>query len=257
MDSLQVKCQSCDQQLSSFFCHDCRIAVPVPRGVDYFRFLGLPQRPLVDAQRLETTYLRLSQEYHPDRHPDLSAEEKEAILYRSALLNQAYSCLRDPKQRVQYLVELLTGGERSRSKAIPPQIADLFRRVQTTLMAADAYLKEAERPKSSIEAVAFALKSNGAVAHREDLISCRRSIEAEQTAVLSELQEIDAQWDTAGEASEQAFHRLADVADALSYLDRLGQQVHERLVALHMLGPTVAPTTSNAPVASSMGSDPQ
>jgi DnaJ-domain-containing protein 1 len=255
MDSLQVKCQSCDQQLSSFFCHDCRIAVPVPRGVDYFRYLGLPQRPLVDAQRLEATYLRLSQEYHPDRHPDLSAEEKEAILYRSALLNQAYACLRDPKQRVQYLVELLTGGERTRSKAIPPQIADLFRRVQTTLMAADAYIKEADRPKSSIEAVAFVLKSSGAIAQRESLMACRKSIEAEQTVVLSELQAIDSQWDQAGEASERAFHRLANVADALSYLDRLGQQVHERLVALHMLGPTIAPPTSKTQVTPSIGTD--
>ncbi|HEX9593102.1 MAG TPA: DnaJ domain-containing protein [bacterium] len=257
MDSLQVKCQSCDQQLASFFCHDCRIAVPVPRGVDYFRYLGLPQRPLVDAQRLEATYLRLSQEYHPDRHPDLSAEEKEAILYRSALLNQAYSCLRNPKQRVQYLVELLTGGERSRSKAIPPQIAELFRRVQTTLMAADAYLKEAERPKSSIEAVAFALKSSGVTAQRESLMACRKSIEGEQATVLSELQEIDAQWHQAGEASEQAFHRLNNVADALSYLDRLGQQVHERLVALHMLTPAILPATSTAPMPHPVGTDPQ
>ena len=257
MDSLQVKCQSCDQQLSSFFCHTCRIAVPVPRGVDYFRYLGLPQRPLVDTEQLEATYLRLSQEYHPDRHPDLSAKEKEAILYRSALLNQAYSCLRDPKQRVQYLVELLTGGERSRSKAIPPQIAKLFRQVQTTLMAADAYLKEAERPKSSIEAVAFSLKSSGVMAQREDLTTCRRSIEAEQKAVLNELQDIDAQWDQAGEASEQAFHRLANVADALSYLDRLGQQVHERLVALQMLTPAIVPSNSKPPIAISTGMNRQ
>ncbi|MGD2062544.1 MAG: DnaJ domain-containing protein [Nitrospirota bacterium] len=248
MDTLQVKCQSCDQQLSSFFCHDCRIAVPVPRGVDYFRYLGLPQRPLVDAKQLEETYLRLSQEYHPDRHPDLSGEDKEAILYRSALLNQAYSCLRDPKQRVQYLVELLTGGERSRSKAIPSQIAALFRQVQTKLMAADAYLKEAERPKSSIEAVTFALKPNGAMTQREGLLECQRLTEAQQAAVLDELQDIDAQWDQAGEASEQAFNRLANVADALSYLDRLGQQVHERLVSLHMLSPGIRQTAAKTPL---------
>jgi DnaJ-domain-containing protein 1 len=255
MDTLQVKCQSCDRQVASFYCHDCRVAVPVPRGVDYFRYLGLPQRPLIDAQQLEATYLRLSQEYHPDRHPNLPAEEKEAILYRSALLNQAYSCLRDPKQRVQYLVELLTGGERSRSKAIPPRIAELFRRIQSSLMAADAYLKEAERPKSSIEAVAFALQADGVASQRDSLVACKQSIEAQQASVLGELQEIDAQWDQAGEASEQAFHRLAGVADALSYLDRLGQQVHERLVALHMLSPAIPPATSKT--ALTVGNDLQ
>ena len=240
MDSLQVKCQSCEQQISSFFCHDCRIAVPVPRGVDYFRYLGLPQRPLIDAKRLETTYLRLSQEYHPDRHPDLSAEEKEAILYRSALLNQAYTCLRDPKQRVQYLVELLTQGERSRSNTIAPAIADLFRRVQSTLMATDAYLKEAERPKSSLEAATFALNGADPSTHRKALQECRRAIDRQQGEVLATLNEIDAQWDEVGEASEQAFHRLAQVSDALSYLDRLSHQVHERSVALNMVPTPVA-----------------
>jgi len=240
MDSLQVKCQSCEQEISSFFCHECRIAIPVPRGVDYFRYLGLPQRPLIDADRLESTYLRLSQEYHPDRHPDLSAEEKEAILYRSALLNQAYTCLRDPKQRVQYLVELLTQGERSRSNAIAPPIADLFRRVQTTLMATDAYLKEAERPKSALEAATFALNGGDPSTHRKALHECQQAIERQQGEVLASLSEIDARWEEAGEASEQAFHRLAQVSDALSYLDRLSHQVHERSVALNMVATPAA-----------------
>ena len=244
MDTLQVKCQSCEQEISSFFCHDCRIAVPVPRGVDYFRYLGLPQRPLIDADQLEKTYLRLSQEYHPDRHPDLSAAEKEAILYRSALLNQAYTCLRDPKQRVQYLVELLTHGQRARSNVIPPPIADLFRKVQTTLTAIDAYLREAERPKSSLEAATFALNGGDSARHRNALQDCRQAIEGQQKEVLASLGEIDAQWDEVGEASEQAFHRLAQVSDALSYLDRLSQQVHQRSVALNMVAAPVALRTS-------------
>lgn len=240
MDSLQVKCQGCNRQISSFFCHNCRIAVPVPRGVDYFRYLGLPQRPLIDRDQLEATYLRLSQEYHPDRHPDLPGEEKQAILYRSALLNQAYTCLRDPKLRVQYLVELLTQGERNRSNAIPPPIADLFRRVQATLMATDAFLKEAGRPQSALEAATFALNGGAPAIHCAALLECRRAIERQQGEVLASLAEIDAQWDEVGEGSEQAFHRMEQVSDALSYLDRLSHQVHERTVALNMVAAPVA-----------------
>ncbi len=235
METLQVKCQSCNRQLSSFFCRECRTVVPVPRGVDYFRYLGLPQRPQIDADRLEQTYLRLSQEYHPDRHPDLDPEQHAAILQRSALLNQAYACLKEPKQRVQYLVELLTQGERSASHAIPPAVATLFRQVQTALSEADGYLCEAERPKSTLEAAAFALGSGERERHAKALAHCHEATHAQQDEALAQLAEIDALWDQPGEQSEEAFHRLAALADTLSYLDRLEAQVHERLVKLRMV----------------------
>ncbi len=235
METLQVKCQSCHRQLSSFFCRECRTVVPVPRGVDYFRYLGLPQRPRIDADRLEQTYLRLSQEYHPDRHPDLDAEQHAAILQRSALLNQAYACIKDPKQRVQYLVELLTQGERNPSRSIPPAVATLFRQVQTALSEADGYLREAERPKSALEAAAFALGSGERERHAEALAHCHEATHTQQEEALAQLAEIDALWEQPGEQSEEAFHRLAALADTLSYLDRLEGQVHERLVKLRMV----------------------
>ncbi len=235
METLQVKCQSCNRQLSSFFCQACRTAVPVPRGVDYFRYLGLPQRPLIDDTRLEETYLRLSQEYHPDRHPDLDAEQHAAILQRSALLNQAYACLKEPKQRVQYLVELLTQGERNQSRAIPAPVATLFREVQTALSEVDGYLREAERPKSALEQAAFALGREERERHQAALTRCHAAIHAQQEEALAQLAEIDALWERPGEESEEAFHRLAALADTLSYLDRLEGQVHERRVQLQMV----------------------
>ncbi|RMF80933.1 MAG: hypothetical protein D6739_09795 [Nitrospirae bacterium] len=237
METLRVKCQSCDRQLSSFFCGDCRTAVPIPRGVDYFRYLGLPQRPLIDEAELERTYLRLSQEYHPDRHPGLDEEQHRAILHRSALLNQAYLCLKDPKRRVQYLVELLSQGERSSTRAIPEAVARLFREVQTALSEADGYLREAERPKSALEQAAFALRAPEGEAHRRALSRCRDAILQQQEEALAELAAIDAAWDEPGEGSEAAYHRLAALADTLAYLDRLEGQVHERLTALRMAQP--------------------
>jgi len=235
METLQVKCQSCNRQLSSFFCQECRTVVPVPRGVDYFRYLGLPQRPLIDDARLEATYLRLSQEYHPDRHPDLDAEQHAAILQRSALLNQAYACLKEPKQRIQYLVELLTQGERNQSRSIPPPVAALFREVQTALSEVDSYLREAERPKSVMEQAAFALGKGERDRHQKALARCHEATHTQQDEALAQLAEIDALWDQPGEQSEEAFHRLAALADTLSYLDRLEGQVHERLVKLRMV----------------------
>jgi len=247
METLQVKCQSCNRQLSSFFCQECRTVVPVPRGVDYFRYLGIPQRPLVDHDRLEATYLRLSQEYHPDRHPDLDAVQRAAILQRSALLNQAYACLKEPKQRVQYLVALLTQGERNPSRAIPPAVATLFRQVQTALSEVDGYLREAERPKSALEAAAFALGRTARDDHRNTLRRCHASIHAQQDEAVAQLVAIDALWDQPGEQSEEAFHRLAALADTLSYLDRLEGQVHDRQVKLQMVTLPLRPSASPAP----------
>ena len=75
----------------------------------YFELLGLPRRFAVDAAEVEKTYLQRSREVHPDFHQLGTASEQRASLEMTAALNQAYSTLRDPFRRAEYLLELEGG----------------------------------------------------------------------------------------------------------------------------------------------------
>jgi len=71
----------------------------------YFELLGLPRRFVLDPHEVEDNYLRRSREVHPDFHQLGTASEQRASLEMTAALNQAYSTLRDPFRRAEYLLE--------------------------------------------------------------------------------------------------------------------------------------------------------
>ncbi|HET8759703.1 MAG TPA: DnaJ domain-containing protein [Nitrospiria bacterium] len=92
---------------------------------DYFAVFGLPRHLSIDAAALEAAYHRLSREVHPDFHLTKPADERERLLARSALVNQAYRTLRDFHARVEYLVEL-EGGDALKPKAPPELLEDVL-----------------------------------------------------------------------------------------------------------------------------------
>ncbi len=92
---------------------------------DYFAVFGLSRRLIIDTTALEATYHRLSREVHPDFHLTKPAEERERLLARSALVNQAYRTLKDFHSRVEYLVEL-EGGGAVKAKAPPELLEDVL-----------------------------------------------------------------------------------------------------------------------------------
>jgi molecular chaperone HscB len=73
---------------------------------DHFSLFGLPRRFAIDASALESAFLALSREFHPDRHAAAPAEERAGIQRSSARVNDAYRTLRDPTARAEYLLGL-------------------------------------------------------------------------------------------------------------------------------------------------------
>jgi molecular chaperone HscB len=106
-------------------------AAAVSAQPDYFAVFGLPRRLLIDTPALEATYHRLSREVHPDFHLTKPAEERERLLARSALVNQAYRTLKDFHSRVEYLVELEGGG--AVKPQVPPELLEDVLEVQELL----------------------------------------------------------------------------------------------------------------------------
>lgn len=87
----------------------------------HYERLGLPGRFSVDPAELERAYLARSREVHPDYHA-LSGDRDES---ESAALNEAYSTLKDPFRRAEYLLQLHHGD--ATPAAVPQSPAFLMR----------------------------------------------------------------------------------------------------------------------------------
>lgn len=73
---------------------------------DFFEIFAIPVAWQVDSRQLQSRYLKLQQEFHPDRYASQSDTEKRLAVQTASLINQAYDTLKSPLKRAQYLLEL-------------------------------------------------------------------------------------------------------------------------------------------------------
>ena len=85
----------------------------------HFERLGLPRRFRLDAGELERNYLARSREVHPD-----FTGNDPASLRESAALNEAYSTLRDPFRRAEYLLQVEGGPSAADVKQMPAEFLE-------------------------------------------------------------------------------------------------------------------------------------
>ncbi len=76
----------------------------------------------IDLVNLDATYLAASKKYHPDFAN--SAIFDANALKLSAMVNQAYSTLKDPFQRAEYLLKLEDGKNSEEIRTVPPDILE-------------------------------------------------------------------------------------------------------------------------------------
>ncbi len=87
---------------------------------DAFAVLGLDPAMNLCPVELETRYLELSREFHPDFASGESADTQAERIRRSADVNDAYRALRNPWVRAERVAEVLDPGCMERTKALPP-----------------------------------------------------------------------------------------------------------------------------------------
>jgi molecular chaperone HscB len=71
-----------------------------------FELFGLPQAFDIDESALHRAYIQLQQRSHPDRLARAQETEKLAAMQLSADANHAYTTLKDPLLRAEYLLGL-------------------------------------------------------------------------------------------------------------------------------------------------------
>ena len=77
-----LECRSCGAgaPVDEHFCPQCSRILALGRHGDYFSFLGLPRRLVIDAGDLERRFRELSRKFHPDYFYNASPTERLASL---------------------------------------------------------------------------------------------------------------------------------------------------------------------------------
>ena len=75
-------------------------------SADHFSLFHLPRRFRIDSAFLDREYRTLQAAIHPDRHASGDDAGRRLSLQASARVNEAYSTLRDPASRGEYLLGL-------------------------------------------------------------------------------------------------------------------------------------------------------
>jgi molecular chaperone HscB len=110
-DTQAVTIQACKHcgsgaPLDAHFCPQCEKILTIARHGDYFRFFGLDRRLRIDLADLEQRFRTLSRQFHPDYFYNATAAERLASMERASYLNDAYRVLRQPLDRVEYLLRI-------------------------------------------------------------------------------------------------------------------------------------------------------
>lgn len=217
----KVKCLSCGSPMEGFFCGDCHTLLPISKEVDYFTFLEVEKRPSVDLERLKENFLKESEIVHPDRYFNASPEVKEIAMAYSSVLNKAYSTLKDPKERIKYLISLETDKEAPVSSRASTETMEFFIEASDVCKEADAFLK----------------KGNSGESERGGLISRLQAFKEDSQnrwrRIINEIEEVDGEWVTTPTGNRKPLlRRLLGLSHELSYLSKLQSLLDEMIVSL-------------------------
>jgi molecular chaperone HscB len=221
--SAPAACWACNATLNSsaLLCPNCGKVQPAS-AADYFQVFSLERKLGLDTEALEREFHRLSRRLHPDRFARATPEEQQWSLANTALLNDAHRALRDPIQRVEYLLQLegLKIGEEHSGKGKsadrqPP--ADLLEEVFDLNMQLEEMRMNQKMGEND-------------PALQSDLTAARTRFEALLNTVDADLAAKGAEWD-AGDATvrDKAAKEMAALLDRRRYLRNLLRDVNETL----------------------------
>lgn len=129
MDKVLTKraCWSCGAEVDHLYsCPRCNALQRLPEEIDYFTCLSLDYRLQIDPKALEARFYELSRKFHPDFFQNKSEAEKAISLENAAILNKAYRTLRDPVERIEYLIGLAEGKSAIETEAPSDLFGEIF-----------------------------------------------------------------------------------------------------------------------------------
>jgi DnaJ-domain-containing protein 1 len=195
---------------------------------DYFDLFNEARRPWLDPEALKQKFLNLSAEVHPDRVHQATPDEQRAAQARYTELNAAYQCLREPKQRLRHLLELVRGAKLDELQQVPQDLMDVFFNVSQLCRQVDAFL--AEKAKAVSPMLKVQIFEQG-LEWTDKLMSMQKEITSRLERLVAEIRAVDTEW-SAAQAQESLLNRLENIARLLGFYERWGSQIQERIVRL-------------------------
>jgi len=227
---MEITCQKCRRTTELPVCESCGIVAPVPTVVSYFELFGLQLRPVILEEDLKEAHLKLSQKVHPDRFQGRPRDELELAVQWSSLINKAYATLKDPTERIPYLVGLETGKDPklARTAAVSRWTLSLFNNVRQACEAADALITK----KISSRIVAAALLEQRQ-RHADSLQGLKDLVAKMRERTIDDLKKIDEHWPEATPDKRGALVKLlSKIGGDLAYLAKMDSLLEERLLQL-------------------------
>ncbi|EEF61507.1 hypothetical protein [Pedosphaera parvula] len=196
---------------------------------DNFALLNEPRQPWLDPDILKQRFIVLSSKVHPDRVHNAPQKDKLAANQQYSELNAAYNCLREPKDRLQHLLELEVGTKPKDIQRIPPGMMEEFFEIGQLCKQVDAFITEKEKITSPMLKVQLFERAQE---WTDKLNSLQRKINARRDTLIEEIQSMNTLWGTAEAERQQLLGRLEEVYRLLSYFARWSEQIQERVVQL-------------------------
>lgn len=199
---------------------------------DCFALLDEPRRPWLDPEELKQKFHAVSAQCHPDRFHNAPEGDQKAAQQRYSELNGAYQRLREPKDRLQHLLELELGAKPSQVQSIPPGLMDISMHVAQICREADALAQEKHRTTSPLLQIPLFERAQEVTGK---LTALRKQMNERHDELLNGLKRLDDAWTHPGEgklAREQLLKQLEETARLLSYFTRWLGQIQERIVQL-------------------------
>jgi molecular chaperone HscB len=220
-----TSCWNCKGAVSgTHFCGACGKIQPLPAGMDYFAFFGLPRKLTIEPGALEGQFHMLSWKLHPDNFVRASEFERNLSLQRSSELNDAYRTLREPLTRVEYLLEFLNVRKEGTTKQqAPPELLEEVFELNESL----DELREARASGESAQMPQL----------RAKLEAAQHKFESSLADVDQELAKVSADWDAALDASadeaamKKLMERMNEILNRRSYIRNLVNGVRQELAA--------------------------
>lgn len=206
--------------------------------MDCFALLQQPRQPDLNLDALETHFLALSRDLHPDRLHHAPESDRLSASQRYADLNRARQVLREIPSRLLHLLELESGKRPPDIQRIPPGTMDLFIEVGESCRNADDFL--ARRAATEAPMLKVKLFQEG-LDHVDRLQALQRRIHEKSTALQSHLPSLNISWIQApppGDPRRPSLLPLAHLEElyrTFSYIARWTAQIQERMALLAAL----------------------
>lgn len=199
---------------------------------DCFALLDETRRPWLDPEALREKFLAHSARLHPDRVHGATIEEKQVSQQLCAELNSAYLRLRNPRDRLQHLIELELGQRPEPIQEVPPDLLDLcFNLARLFGEAKDSCRERAGITSPLLKVDLMVNRAN----LTDRLAAVLQELRSREGELLVRLREVDRQWEQDEARSQprgKLLGELEEISRSLGFYSRWREQVQENLVQL-------------------------